>query len=70
MPRLSDEDLDLIFRNARTYTGYTNEPVSEHDLNNIWELMKYGPTSATLLPARLFWCKSIYRISSPTASRP
>jgi 3-hydroxypropanoate dehydrogenase len=58
MPRLSDEGLDLIFRNARTYTGYTNQPVTDDDLNNIWELMKFGPTSANLLPARFVYCKS------------
>jgi 3-hydroxypropanoate dehydrogenase len=58
MSRLSREGLDLIFRTARTYTSYTDTPMSDADLEEIWELMKYGPTSANLLPARIFWCKS------------
>jgi 3-hydroxypropanoate dehydrogenase len=58
MPRLSKEGLDLIFRNARTFTRYTDEPVTDSQLDEIWELMKYGPTSANLLPARIVWCKS------------
>lgn len=58
MPRLSDEGLDLIFRNARSYAGFTDEPVTEADMDAIWELMKFGPTSANLLPARIVWCKS------------
>ncbi len=58
MPRLSQEGLDLIFRTARTYTSYTEKPMSDADLEQIWELMKFGPTSANLLPARILWCKS------------
>jgi 3-hydroxypropanoate dehydrogenase len=58
MPELTTEGLDLIFRNARSFTGYTDEPVTDGDMDAIWELMKYGPTSANLLPARIVWCKS------------
>ena len=55
---LSDDALDTIFRKARSYNGYTDEPVSEDQLHAIWELMKWGPTSANQLPARLVWCVS------------
>ncbi|MDB5711375.1 MAG: malonic semialdehyde reductase [Sphingomonas bacterium] len=55
---LDDAALDTIFRTARTYNGYTDEPVSEAELHAIWELMKWGPTSANQLPARLVWCVS------------
>ena len=55
---LSAEGLDLIFRAARTYNGYTDEPVGEDALRAIWDLMKLGPTSANMLPARLVWCVS------------
>ena len=50
--------LDQLFREARTYNGYHDKPVSEAQLDAIWELMKYGPTSANCLPARLVWCTS------------
>ncbi|MES1974066.1 MAG: malonic semialdehyde reductase [Pseudomonadota bacterium] len=56
--KLSDAALDTIFRAARTYNGYTDEPVSTAELRAIWDLMKWGPTSANQLPARLIWCVS------------
>ncbi len=55
---LSDEALDTLFRTARTYNGYTDEPVDETELRAIWELVKLGPTSANMLPARIVWCVS------------
>ena len=58
MPPLDDAALDRIFRTARTYNGYTDEPVTTEQLHAIWELMKWGPTSANQLPARLVWCVS------------
>ena len=55
---LSDSALDQLFRTARTYTGYLDKAVSEAQLHAIWDLMKYGPTSANCLPARIIWCTS------------
>ncbi|MGQ3101741.1 MAG: malonic semialdehyde reductase [Sphingopyxis solisilvae] len=55
---LSDSALDQLFRTARTYNGYLDKPVSETQLHAIWDLMKFGPTSANCLPARLVWCTS------------
>ncbi len=55
---LSDHALDQLFRHARTYNGYLDKPVSNAQLNDIWELMKFGPTSANCLPARMVWCTS------------
>ncbi|MFM9978479.1 MAG: malonic semialdehyde reductase [Sphingomonadaceae bacterium] len=56
--RLDDTALDQIFRTARSYNGYTDAPVTRADMDAIWELMKFGPTSANCLPARLVWCAS------------
>ena len=55
---LPDAALDQLFRTARTYNGYSDRPVSQAQLEQIWELMKFGPTSANMLPARLVWCVS------------
>lgn len=55
---LSDSALDQLFRTARTYNGYIDKPVSEERLHAIWDLMKFGPTSANCLPARIVWCTS------------
>ena len=56
--RLNDAALDRLFRTARSYNGYTDEPVAEAELHAIWDLMKMGPTSANQLPARMVWCVS------------
>lgn len=58
MSKIDDSALDAIFRNARSYNGYTDQAVTEAELHEIWELMKWGPTSANQLPARLVWCVS------------
>ena len=55
---LPDATLDRIFRTARTANGYLDKPVTTDQLHAIWELMKMGPTSANMLPARLVWCVS------------
>jgi 3-hydroxypropanoate dehydrogenase len=48
--------LDQLFGHARSYNAYLNIPVSESQLHAIWDLMKMGPTSLNMLPARLVWC--------------
>lgn len=55
---LNDDALNQLFREARTYNGYLDKPVTEAQLQDIWELMKFGPTSANCLPARIIWCTS------------
>lgn len=55
---VADQSLDQLFRSARSYNGYLDKPVSEAQLRGIWDLMKYGPTSANSLPARIIWCVS------------
>ena len=55
---LGDTALDQVFRTARSYNGYLDQPVSEAQLRAIWDLMKMGPTSANQMPARLVWCTS------------
>jgi 3-hydroxypropanoate dehydrogenase len=55
---LSAGALDQIFRTARSYNGYLEKPVSQAQIEAIWDLVKMGPTSANCLPARLVWCVS------------
>lgn len=55
---LNDATLDQLFRTARTYNGYLDKPISSAQLSAIWDLMKFGPTSANCLPARIIWCVS------------
>ena len=58
-PTLNETALDQLFRNARSYNGYLDTPVSQSQLEAIWDLMKFGPTSANCLPARVIWCTSV-----------
>ncbi len=59
MDRLDDASLDLIFRQARTHTAWLPRPVSDDTLHHIYDLMKWGPTSANCSPARFLFLRSI-----------
>src|SRR5687768_10104431 len=52
---LPDACLDQVFRTARTYKWWTDDPVTEADIRAIYELMKWGPTSGNVTPARFVW---------------
>ena len=55
---LDDAALDTLFRTARTYNGYTDDPVTEADIRRIYDLIKMGPTSANQQSARFVWITS------------
>ena len=55
---IDDAALDQLFRTPRTYNGFLDKPVADEQLHAIWDLMKFGPTSANMLPARLVWVTS------------
>ena len=55
---LGDSALDQLFREARSYNGWLDQDVSEDEIRAIYELLKMGPTSANMQPARIVWCKS------------
>lgn len=55
---LGDAALDQLFREARSYNGWLDKSVSEGQIAAIYDLMKMGPTSANMQPARLVWCTS------------
>ena len=55
---LSADALDQVFNEARTYNDWLDKPVSDAQLEAIWDLTKMAPTSANMLPARIVWVKS------------
>ncbi|MBV8192900.1 MAG: malonic semialdehyde reductase [Alphaproteobacteria bacterium] len=55
---LDDEALDELFRNARTHNVWLPKPVSDDQLRAIYDLMKWGPTSANSLPARIVFVRT------------
>lgn len=59
MPELlNDEALDTIFRKARTHNGWLDKPVSDDLLQRLYDLMKWGPTSANCSPARILFLRT------------
>src|ERR1700684_3691559 len=52
---LNDQSLDQIFRSARTYNGWADTPVEEGVVRDLYNLLKWGPTSANCRPARFVW---------------
>ena len=55
---LSDKDLDTIFRTARTYNSWQDKPISDVTLQALYDLMRWGPTSANSFPLRIVFAKS------------
>lgn len=55
---LNDEALDQLFREARTHNAWLDRPVSDEVLRQLYDLMKWGPTSANCLPARILFLRT------------
>jgi 3-hydroxypropanoate dehydrogenase len=55
---LADEALDRLFREARTYTAWLDTPVTDDTLRRLYDLLKWGPTSANGSPARFVFLRS------------
>ena len=56
---LPEEALEQILTKARTHSAWLSEPVSDDLLAEIYNLMKWGPTSANSSPARIVFVKSL-----------
>jgi 3-hydroxypropanoate dehydrogenase len=56
--QLTEEGQDLLFRNARTHNAWLPKPVSDDVLRQLYDLMKWGPTSANCCPARILFIRS------------
>ncbi|MBZ5609733.1 MAG: malonic semialdehyde reductase [Acidobacteriia bacterium] len=57
-PQLSPDALDIIFRKAQTHTAWLDEPVSDDLLRQLYDLTKWGPTSANCCPARILFLRT------------
>ncbi|WP_243050806.1 malonic semialdehyde reductase [Dyella sp. RRB7] len=55
---LSEAALDQLFRTARTFNAWLPKEVSDAQLHQLYELAKFGPTSANSSPMRLVFVKS------------
>jgi nitroreductase len=50
--------LDQLFRNARTPNDWADSPVDDAMVHALYDLLKWGPTSANSTPARFLWVRS------------
>jgi 3-hydroxypropanoate dehydrogenase len=59
MSKINNESFKQLFTEARTFTSWQSKDVDESTLHEIYDLMKWGPTSANSCPVRLVFVKSI-----------
>ena len=52
-PALDEDARAALFTDARTANTFSDEPVSDAELSEIWELARWAPTSANLQPLRV-----------------
>ncbi len=57
-PPLNDEAFDVLFRKARTHNVWLDKPVSDDTLRQLYDLMRWGPTSANCQPARILFLRT------------
>ena len=55
---LDNDALDTLFREARSHNGWLDTQISDEQITQIYELMKFGPTAANNCPARLTFVRS------------
>ena len=46
---------EQLFDNARTHNGFAAEPIPEATLHQLYDMVKWGPTSANCSPARFIF---------------
>ncbi len=55
---LDDQALDALFRAARTHYSWTDAPVTDETLEQLYDVAKFGPTSANCSPARFVFLRT------------
>ncbi len=55
---LDDKSLDLLFRAARTHNVWLDKPVTDDQLRQIYDIMKWGPTTQNSQPMRIVFVRS------------
>lgn len=58
MTALDTTALDQLFNNARTFNKFTNEALTDAQLQAIYDLAKMGPTAFNASPARFVFVRS------------
>ena len=50
--------LDLLFKEARTHNKWHDKPITDETLHELYDILKFGPTSANSSPARFVFVTS------------
>ncbi len=56
--RLDDDSIDVILRDARSHSAWTDKPVPNELLETLYEITAAGPTSMNTCPARFIFVTS------------
>src|SRR6202171_3872309 len=56
--QVDDRALDTLFREARSYTKWQPRPVTDETVRQLYDVVKWGPTSANAAPARFAFLRS------------
>lgn len=55
---LSNKNLDTLFTKARSHKAWLNKDITNHQINQIYNLLKFAPTSGNCCPARFTFIKT------------
>jgi 3-hydroxypropanoate dehydrogenase len=55
---LNEAGRDLLYRSARTHNNWLDRPVADDTLRELYELMKWAPTSANSSPMRIVFLRT------------
>jgi len=56
---LSNKTLDILFKTARSHKGWLDKGISNDQIHQIYDLLKFAPTSGNCCPARFTFIRSI-----------
>jgi 3-hydroxypropanoate dehydrogenase len=56
--KVDDTALDALFREARSYSTWQQRPVTDETVRDLYDLLKWAPTSANAAPARFVFLRS------------
>src|SRR4026208_2182712 len=57
-PVIPDAALDVLLRKARSFNDFAPQPVTDAQLRALYELAKWGPTTANSQPQRVVFVRS------------
>jgi 3-hydroxypropanoate dehydrogenase len=55
---LDHTSIEQLFLAARSYNAWSEQEIEKNQVHQIYEILKFGPTSANGCPARFVWVRS------------